>query len=145
MLQRNLKTGNICPWESQEKTYYMTLNIPCCSLAFWRWVIKRRQWKKINLETKSSGVTSVSRLILGSSNKLTSHSGNLKDNVLCWLYMLPWLIQSYDSRPFLISQVHFITLEQPKMYTLHVGPIRQGLIFGKMNVFHLPIKITVNN
>lgn len=100
----------------------MPLNTSCCSLAFWRLVTKRRQWKKINTETKSAGVTSVDGSVPDSTNKLTSHSGNNNDSVLCWFYMPPWLIQGYDSRPFLISQAHFITLEQPKMYNFHVGP-----------------------
>lgn len=30
------------------------------------------------------------------------------------------------------------------MYNLHVGPITQGSVYGKTDILHLPVKITVN-
>lgn len=43
-----------------------------------------------------------------------------------------------------LKPAHVITLEKPKMCNLPLGPICQGWVYGKKDILHLPVKITVN-
>ena len=68
--------------------------------------------------------------------------GTVQDSALHWSQTPPWLFQDYDAKPLLISQL--ITLGKPKMCNLPLGPISQESVYGKKDILHLPVKITVN-
>lgn len=116
----------------------ISLNLSWSSLACWRYVTKRRQWKRMTWKPGALGwppwagrwlqeqvaYTSMQLFTTVSSTSATS---------------------SAYSRPFPINRAHFTTLEKPKVYTLHVGLICQGSIYGNINISHFPVKITANH